>query len=182
MKKVITIHQPNFCPYHGFFQKMEQADLLVLLTCCQFEKNGYQNRFKHDDKWHTMRINKGMEPIITKRYIDADADWTKIVKTFPVLTDLDIIPTPHMASMNYQIIKNVSKKLGINTKIAFDFPTYLTSTARLVEIVQRFGGTHYLSGISGEKYMDMSLWEKAGIDVIFQDESTLSKKSLIQIL
>lgn len=182
MKKVVSIHQPNFCPYHGFFQKMEQSDLFVLLTECQFEKNGYQNRFNHENKWYTMRVNQSLIPIREKYYSEPLEDWCKIARQFPVLNKLNIYPVKHMASLNSQIIKNAAEILDINTKINFDFPTEKKSTERLIEIVKYYGGTHYLSGISGSKYMDMSLWEKAEIDVIFQDESKLSKKSLIQIL
>ena len=41
----ITIHQPNFMPWYPFFEKIQQADIFVLLGHCQFEKNGFQNRF-----------------------------------------------------------------------------------------------------------------------------------------
>ena len=40
----ITIHQPNFLPYLGFFDKCDYADILVLYDSTQFKKNDYQNR------------------------------------------------------------------------------------------------------------------------------------------
>lgn len=182
MKKIISIHQPNFCPYHGFFQKMDQSDFFVLLTECQFEKNGYQNRFNHENKWYTMSINQSLSPIKEKVYANPESDWKKIVTVFPVLNKLSVLPLNNMVLMNYQIIKDSAEILGIKTPISFDFPTEKKSTERLIEIVKNAGGTHYLSGLSGSKYMDMKLWELAEIDVIFQDEKTISKKSLIQIL
>ena len=38
----ISIHQPNFVPWYPFFQKIQQCDKFIILTHCQFEKNGYQ--------------------------------------------------------------------------------------------------------------------------------------------
>ena len=40
----ITIHQPEHFPYLGFFQKMQEADLFVILDDVQFTKENFQNR------------------------------------------------------------------------------------------------------------------------------------------
>ena len=75
---IVTIHQPNFVPWYPYFQKIEQADVFVLLGNCQFEKNGYQNRFYLKDKWNTLSVKKGLELINKKYYIDPIKDWSKI--------------------------------------------------------------------------------------------------------
>ena len=36
---ILAIHQPNFFPWWPYFEKIEQADMFVFLTHCQFEKN-----------------------------------------------------------------------------------------------------------------------------------------------
>ena len=77
---IVTIHQPNFVPWYPFFQKMEQADLFILLGHCQFEKNGFQNRFQLENTWNTFSVKKGKEPIIEKQYINPEHDWMKIKK------------------------------------------------------------------------------------------------------
>ena len=66
----VSIHQPNFVPWYPFFQKIKEVDIFVILKECQFEKNGYQNRFNFNDKWYTMSVKKGLEPIRDKVYID----------------------------------------------------------------------------------------------------------------
>ena len=75
---IITIHQPNFFPYYPFFQKMKDSDIFVILKHCQFEKNNFQNRFNIGDKWHTLSTNRGLEPIINKKYVNHVKDWLKI--------------------------------------------------------------------------------------------------------
>ena len=74
----IAIHQPNFLPWYPFFQKIKEVDRFVILKECQFEKNNYQNRFNFNDRWHTMSVNKGLEPIIEKTYLNPENDWNKI--------------------------------------------------------------------------------------------------------
>ena len=46
----VTIHQPEHFPYMGFFQKMEQSDLFVILDDVQFTKGNFQNRNKFVNK------------------------------------------------------------------------------------------------------------------------------------
>ena len=67
---ILTIHQPNFMPWYPFFQKMEQADIFVLLGNCQFEKNGFQNRFQMQGLWNTLSVKKGTHSIIEKQYVN----------------------------------------------------------------------------------------------------------------
>ena len=40
----IAIHQPEHFPYMGFFQKMEAADMFVILDDVQFTKGNFQHR------------------------------------------------------------------------------------------------------------------------------------------
>ena len=59
----ITIHQPEHFPYLGFFQKMESADLFVILDDVQYTKNNFQNRnkFKNKndvDEWFTIELEQ----------------------------------------------------------------------------------------------------------------------------
>ena len=60
---IVTIHQPNFIPWYPFFQKMEQSDIFIMLGHCQFEKNGFQNRFQINNAWNTLSVKKGKENI-----------------------------------------------------------------------------------------------------------------------
>ncbi|MCW3077781.1 MAG: hypothetical protein JWO32_2390, partial [Bacteroidetes bacterium] len=40
----ISIHQPNFIPWIGYFFKIFKSDAFVILDNVQFTKNGYTNR------------------------------------------------------------------------------------------------------------------------------------------
>jgi hypothetical protein len=47
-------------PWYPFFEKMQQADVFILLGHCQFEKNGFQNRFSINNK---------------EEYVDSYSKW-----------------------------------------------------------------------------------------------------------
>ena len=65
---IVAIHQPNFIPWLPFFDKMAAADVFVILSECQFEKNGFQNRFQRNG-WNTMSVASGLAPIREKQYV-----------------------------------------------------------------------------------------------------------------
>ena len=40
----IAVHQPEHFPYLGFFQKMKEVDIFVILDDVQYTKGNFQNR------------------------------------------------------------------------------------------------------------------------------------------
>ena len=41
---IVTIHQPQYLPWLGYFDKINRADIIVLLDNVQYKKNEWQNR------------------------------------------------------------------------------------------------------------------------------------------
>lgn len=175
----IAIHQPNFFPYYPFFQKMESVDRFIILGHCQFEKNNFQNRFDLNG-WNTMAVNSGLEPINKKRYVNHQADWDKIKGKFNKLCEFDECITDSLFETNTKLIQKISKKLNINTEIVFDYETELKGTDRLIDLCRHYGGTEYVSGISGSKYLELNKFED--IKLSYQDKSTMLNKSIIELL
>ena len=170
---IVTIHQPNFFPWWPFFEKIQQADVYVCLTHCQFEKNGYQNRFNFNNNWYTMSVKRGLEPILDKEYIDPKKNWNRIKNNLPkyksVLNEFDTCIGKSLSATNFCMISNLCDMLNIKTGLEVDYHTHLTSTNRLVDICVQYGAKKYLSGVGGRNYLDESIFKKAGIDVIYQE-------------
>ena len=55
----VGIHQPNFLPHLGYFEKIRKADVFVFLDDVQYSKQGYTNRVKLNSKWVTFPCKKG---------------------------------------------------------------------------------------------------------------------------
>ena len=77
---VVSIHQPEYLPWLGFFKKMMNSELFVFLDDVQFRKKGWQNR-------NRIRTNKGTTllsvPVhahlysnINKIVIDNNKNWS----------------------------------------------------------------------------------------------------------
>ncbi len=180
----ISIHQPNFVPWYPFFQKIKEVDIFVILKECQFEKNGYQNRFNFNDKWYTMSVKKGLEPIRDKVYIDPKNNWDKIKNSLPkyksILNEMDKCIGENLAATNFCIISNFCEMLGIDTELEVDQPTDLISTERLLNICKSWGATEYLSGVGGKDYLDVKLFNDNGIKVVFQED--MDRRHTLELL
>lgn len=59
---IVSIHQPNYLPYLGFFDKMMKSDVFVIYDDAQFNKEDFQHRNKiriyHGWKWLTVPVDK----------------------------------------------------------------------------------------------------------------------------
>ena len=191
---IVTIHQPNYLPYLGFFDKMVKADIFVVYDDAQFNKGDFQHRNKiriyHGWKWLTVPVEKKSIPIkeikIRNEISTKSENWPhthlknirEAYKNAPYYStyekDFEAIykkSYDKLIDLNMAIIYFLVDAFDIETKLVFSSELDFTSksTQRLVEIVQTIGGDVYLSGPSGRNYLDVSLFNKREISVKFQD-------------
>jgi hypothetical protein len=84
---VVAIHQPNFFPWLGYFDKIARADVFVFLDGVRFPKNSWVNRVRlniqDEGRLVTCPIRRATTsgPICEVR-IDDDKPWRdKLLKT-----------------------------------------------------------------------------------------------------
>ena len=83
---IIAIHQPNYLPYLGFFDKMKRSDIFVIHDDCQFIRNSWTHRNKirvyNGWKWLTVPVKKEEIPIKEIRIINEPQKnkphWSKV--------------------------------------------------------------------------------------------------------
>jgi len=79
---IVTIHQPNYLPYIGFFHKIAHADTFVIYDTAQYVKDRFDNRNKiknnDSDMWLTVPIAKkaSFKPF-NESDINNNIFWTK---------------------------------------------------------------------------------------------------------
>lgn len=146
MGKRIGIHQANFIPNFGFFYKMAMCDTFIILTHVDFEKNNFQNRYllNETDKWVTKSVRSGRCKLGQKQYADGTSLFT----------------------LNMYWINAIRLTLNISTPIVFDYPTKLTKTERLIDLIKNNGGDTYITNPSAkDKYLDEELMKEEGINI-----------------
>ena len=61
---IVSIHQPQYLPWLGYFDKIDRADVFVLLDTVQYKKNEWQNR----NRIKTARGAQWLTVPVTYRY------------------------------------------------------------------------------------------------------------------
>ena len=84
---IISIHQPNFIPWLGYFYKIYQSDIFVFLDDVQFSNQGMHNYHYIKTSQGPFRlkipVRKNFKDNINKVWINDDVDWKeKHLKTF----------------------------------------------------------------------------------------------------
>ena len=80
---IVSIHQPEHFPYLGFFQKMKQSDLFIILDDVKFKKNNFQNRNRFlnssgEEEWFTVPVEKkANSKLIKDVLVSEDFGWKK---------------------------------------------------------------------------------------------------------
>ena len=85
----ITIHQPDFLPWFGFFYRWKHSDLLIIYDDAQYIKHGWQNRDKllinEREQWLTVPVvTKGkLGQLVSNVMINNTTNWKhKHINTF----------------------------------------------------------------------------------------------------
>lgn len=188
---IVAVHQPQYMPWLGYFDKIDRADIFVLLDNVQFKKNEWQNRNKIKTaqgwQWLTVPVMYKYPQLINEVTINNRVNWQHkqrqaILSNYKKATYYDLLEEfsedifssswQFISQLNMEVIKRLVKMLGIDT------PLYIASEIgefpqdpdeRLVAITKHFGADTYLAGMGGRGYMDLDKYSKSGIKVIFQD-------------
>ena len=196
MRKVVAIHQPNFLPWLGFFDKLARSDVFVLLDDVQFprtSKGTWINRVKllvgGKEQWVTVPVVRaeGIARPIREVRIDETQPWRKkLVRTiehnyrrsahfgevFPLVEALVATPTELLADFNERNVRRIGDELGLDTaKIvrSSHFETTGHSTDLLIELTRAVGGTAYMPGGDAYLYQEDDKFSAAGLELVLQE-------------
>jgi len=167
---IVTIHQPEHFPYLGFFQKMQAADLFVILDDVQYTKGNFQNRnkflnHKGEEEWFTITLEKhANKHLIKDVLVNNQIDWkSSIIKKLNQKFETDfssVYNYDKLVDINLASIEYCRTALNINTPMVLSSTLNIntTSSQRLADICNHFGATEYLSGKGGKNYLDESVF------------------------
>lgn len=185
----VTIHQPQFLPWLGYLDKIDQADLFVVLDSVQFKKNEWQNRNRirtaQGWQWLTVPVRHRFGQRIHEVRINESTDWRsrqlralemnysrapfrkEFLQEFGEMLHQE---TGSLASLNLGTVRWLLDKFGITTpiKLASTIQAREEPTERLIDICESVGATAYLAGPGAEAYMDMKKFRSTGIEVDIQ--------------
>ncbi len=185
---IVSVQQPYFCPYPGFFFKASACDVFVLMDDVQFPQGTTwtsRNRFKNDQGclWMTVPVlRKGLGLQRINEVEICGGRWRKkhleslktAYRNAPYLADhlglFEEVFSPQytrLADMNIAIIRYAMDFLGIETRLVLssDLGLCERGSRLIVEVCSKLGGKVFLSQRSAWKYLDGDLFEQAGISL-----------------
>jgi len=186
---IISIRQPGYFPYLGFFKKIQFCDIFVYLDDVQYERGDWDNRNKIKTSDGSMRLtvpvyNKSGQKL-NEVQISYDTNWNiKHIKAI----ELNYQKTPYFSNywdpikkilekkwsklidLNLALIEFINQELNITTKIirSSNLKIDSVSSQRLVDICKKLDSTTYLSGEMGVDYLDEEIFQKENIKVIYE--------------
>jgi hypothetical protein len=189
------MHQPNFFPWLGFFDKIANADVFVLMDNVQFPRTStgtWVNRVKvlvaGHEHWATapvVRAGAGVQRIADVELDDATPWRAKLLRTirssygraphfdmvFPVIEESLARPTRMLAELNVATITAIAERLGLDSG-HFVRGTSLEATGQatdlLVSMAQAVHATAYLCGGGARGYQEDAKFTRSGIELIYQ--------------
>ncbi|OGG57131.1 MAG: hypothetical protein A3F84_19190 [Candidatus Handelsmanbacteria bacterium RIFCSPLOWO2_12_FULL_64_10] len=185
----VAIHQPQYLPWLGYFDKMDRADVFVLLDNVQYKKNEFINRNRIKSaagwQWLTVPVRYRFPERIDQVAIHTGVNWRRqhaqalltnygraphFAACRPFFDDLLSRPWEGLCDLNAHAVRGLAELLGIRREMPLASVWALGEdpTGRLVDICRRVGADTYLSGAGGQGYLDLSQFEAAGIRVVFQ--------------
>ena len=188
---IVAVHQPQYLPWLGYFDKIDRAHLFVLLDIVQFKKNEWQNRNRIKTaqgwQWLTVPVAYRFLQRINQVKINLQSNWARkhlltlknnyskapyFADYFSAFENILTQNWQWIATLNIRLVRELTELLGIPTPLRLasemgDFPE--DPDERLIAICKHLGAETYLAGIGGKNYMELRRFEKAGIEVVFQE-------------
>lgn len=194
VERTVVIHQPDFLPHLGFFDKFLDADIWVVLDTVQFLSGGsksWHNRDKIKTRngaaWITVAVQKcPLKTAINDVLLATTVDWRQnnlnLIKAnyrlapffsevYPHVQELYRSDCVKLADFNLRSIRMLMDLLDIRieTVMASTLDPQGSKNELLIDIVKKVRGTVYLSGTGARDYLQTELFEREGIGVIWQE-------------
>jgi hypothetical protein len=194
-KKIVAIHQPNFFPWLGYFDKISRSDVFVFLNDVQFQKTGgtWTNRVKllvnGQAAWITAAIDRnfsGTKTINQMSFLDGNPWREKFVKnlatnyrrhpffkeTMAILEDLILNPEQNISEYNTNAILKMCGYFGWDLgkfymSSEFNFSSH--SNELLCDLTMAVDGDTYMCGGGAEGYHVSAIFAEKQVALLHQN-------------
>jgi len=194
----IAVHQPNFIPWIGFFNKIFLSEYFVILDDVKPANGGPGNwlnrnylNFGGQKKLFTVPIRQvpGGYKKINEIKISFKEDWQKKLihgielnykRTDYYREGMNIVERicsrdeTNLATFNLSIICYVCDFLQLNQAkiiLASNFGLASSSTQRIRDLIERLGGSTYVCGQGSDSYLQEDVLTQSSIQVCYQENS-----------
>jgi hypothetical protein len=192
---IVSIMQPTYLPWLGYFERVALSDLHIILDHVQIEHGGKTSftsrnkiRTEKDWMWLTVPIKTSGQgqPLISEVNVDCSRNWREkhwrsICQQYgrapffrvyrDELQEFYLQDWPTLMPLLDRLTQWLMGRLGLNTRcIRSSELNVISKKSELVlDLCKNVGATKYISGIFGRDYLDIPSFDRAGIEVVFHD-------------
>ena len=175
MKMIIFVHQPEYIPWIGFFDKLARCDIFVVYDDAQYVHGGFHNRNRiricEGWRWITIPIVHN-HPQMIKDVQISGKQWRKehiqIIRQyyekspyfkayFPIIEEAISFNHDLLVGLNLHLLKKIAEALNIKAKIirSSEFPYHgQDKNEKLISMCKYLGANTYLAGSGSRQYID----------------------------
>lgn len=183
-----AIVQSSYIPWKGYFDLIDSVDAFVLLDDVQYTRRDWRNRNRiktaAGTRWLTIPVQtrgRYTQRIDETRIAEPGwrrSHWSAIEQAYrhaphfaqvaeaiePLYATLD---GELLSEVNAAFLRRLCELLGIDTPISWstDYDAGGERSRRLLDICLATGATEYVSGPRARDYLDVELFERAGVGV-----------------
>ena len=190
---IVSINQPAYMPWLGYFHRIAISDLHIVLDHVQFEKNSFTNRNRirtaNGPQWLTVPVQtsgKFGELPISELAIDNRQEWARKHRDS---IRQSYAKAPHFKeherfleavfSRRWEKLADLAKEITDHLLNAFAIQTPLRFSSQMdvpgrkselvLNLCREVGANTYISGPLGRGYLDEAGFREAGIEVVYHD-------------
>jgi hypothetical protein len=203
MSRVVSIMQPYFAPYGGYWRLLAGADLFVIYDDVQFLRRGWMHRNRLPDRtgeaqWLTLPLKPAPQEALISEMIfadDATALMAERLRPFPGLEGLSGGAADYLNAGLFEgaFIDYLERQLTFardlfgfrcemvrSSRLAID--PALRGQDRILAVLERVGATDYVNAPGGRALYDEAAFAAQGVVLRFLPDWQGSYWSLLQRL
>jgi len=190
---IVSINQPAYLPWLGYFHRIAVSDVHVVLDHVQFEKNSFVNRNRIRTPQGSMLLTVPVQTSgrfgalpINEIEIAATPAWARkhreslranyaraahFAEHEAFFRDVYARDWKRLLPLLDHTTDYLLRSLGIGTRLVRSAGLGVPSRKSdlVVDICERLGATVYFSGALGRRYLDKDAFRRKDIRVIYQD-------------
>ena len=189
---ILSINQPAYLPWPGYFDRLLKSDVHIVLDHVQYEKNSLvnRNRIRTKNGWTYLTVpiktkgKFGNLPIIDLEISDlrfAKKHLTSIKQNYSKasyyanhIEFFEDVLTQHWTRLAPLVKKTndyFMAQFNIGSKIVYssDLNVKGAKNELILSLCRRFSAKSYISGPFGRDYLDLNAFKAHGINVSFHD-------------
>jgi len=202
-KIVAGVHQPNFIPWPGYFNKIYKSDIFILLDDVEFPNRSLINRSKIKAHGKELLltvpvVHQSMRKPISETLIanhkSVKKNWKSIEQNYSKsdffheysgdFRNIFLQEYKYVHELNIALLKLILDILNINTKVVTSSSIALNEitckNTRIINLCKSVGATEYLSGVGARVYNDDEMYRQASIKLTYQNFKISEYKQLGQ--